>query len=344
MSCKSNLVSSQSVLPFFCEGCYYKKRGRCKGATNLKIYEMTGKSFVGCATENKTEFLYDIFKEYIPVGSSNQSKLVLPPYIPQFFSRKRESILPLENRLVAISLTTFLNITTGKIKFKNKSDLIRALGLPANTRIALVGTCNDFILEKFWTISDTENFWQIIADFGFEFVTGLTLSVLDELPLFSHKFNQDRNFLSHDKFAHLGVPCIPFLMPFDEKDYEYIGVWLKDRNDVNIVAIHGSSYSRSPKLFNELINRMRKIESLSPRHLKFLVVGIAKPNQMKILLNKFDSTIVNPRPFMEVIRAGNGYDANLHIKSDKRTPKDELLFESIVNFENFCSSEMALSD
>ncbi len=212
MSSRSKLVGSQSVLPFFCEGCYYKKRGRCRGATNLKIYEMTGKSFVGCATENKTEFLYDIFKEYIPVGSSNQSKIVLPPYIPQFFSRKRESILPLENRLVAISLTTFLNITTGKIKFKNKSDLIRALGLPANTKVALVGTCNDFILEKFWTISDTENLWRIIANFGFEFVTGLTLSVLDELPLFSHKFNQDRNFLSHDKFAYLGVPCIPFLI------------------------------------------------------------------------------------------------------------------------------------
>ncbi|MDQ4121293.1 MAG: hypothetical protein M3209_07595 [Acidobacteriota bacterium] len=330
MSITSNLTTAQNVLPFFCEGCYYKKRGRCDGATNLRIYEMIGKSFVGCAAENRTEFLQDIFNEYIPIRSSNQSKIALPTYIPQFFSRKRDSIIPLENRLVAVSLTTFLDSKTGKPKFKNKSDLLRALGLPQNTKVALIGTCNDFLLEKFWTISNSENLWQFIANFGFEFATSLTLSVFDELPLFSHKFNQDRNFLSHDKFSYLEVPCIPFLMPFDEKDYEYLDEWLKERIDVSTVAIHGSSYTRSPKLFNELINRMRKIELFSPRPLKFLVIGIAKPSQMKVLLNKFNSSILNPRPFMEVIKAGNGYNTNLEIKFDKQSPKDKLLFESII--------------
>ncbi len=122
--------------------------------------------------------------------------------------------------------------------------------MPKDTRVALIGTCDDFILERFWTISDIENLWQKIADFGFEFVTGLTLSVLDDLLLFSHKFNQDRNFFSYDKFNNLGVSCIPFLMPFDEKDYKYIGDWLRKKEDVNIVAVHGSNYTRSPRLFN----------------------------------------------------------------------------------------------
>lgn len=341
MSSRINSVGSQTVLPFFCEGCYYKKRGRCKGATNLKIYEMTDKSFVGCATKNKTEFLFDILKENIPFESSNHSKISLSPYITQFFSRKRDSIISIGDRVVAVSLDSIL-YETGKLHFKNKNELVWALGLPNDTKVVLIGTCDDFILERFWKISDVENLWQKIADFGFEFITGLTFSVLDNLPLFSHKFNQDRNFFSYDKFNSLGVPCIPFLMPFDKEDYQYIGDWLRKKTDVNIVAVHGSNYTRSPRLFNELISRLEKIKSFSPRHLKFLVVGVAKPNQMKILLNKFDCTIVNPRPVMEGERAGNGYDKNLKIKSDKKTPKDKLIFESIVNFENFCNAEIAL--
>lgn len=339
-----NATSQNFVLPFFCEGCYYKKSGRCNGATNLKVYEMISESFVGCANENKSIFLHDIFKEKIPIKSSNQSKIILPTYIPQFFSRKRNSIIPLENRLVAVSLDTIL-YKTGKLHFKNKDELIWALGLPKDTKVALIGTCSDPVLEKFWTISDVEQSWQKIADFGFEFVTSLTHSVLDNLPLFANKYNQDRNFFSHDKFSDLGIPCIPFLMPFDERDYEYIGRWLDKRRDIKIVAVHGSSYTRSSKLFDELTNRIRKIREVSPRPLKFLVVGVAKRIQMKFLLNNFDCTIINPRPFMEAERAGNGYDKNLKVILNKQISKETLLFENIVNFENYCNSEiMALSE
>ena len=207
-----------------------------------------------------------------------------------------------------------------------------------NSRIALIGTCDDNRLEKFWIISEVEKLWRLIGEFGFEFVTGLTFSVYEIFPLFSQKYNQDRNFLSHDIFSSLGVPCIPFLMPSDEKDYKHISTWLSQRQDVSIVAIYGSSYTRSAKEFRKLIERLQKLNSISPKPLKFMIIGVAKPNQIKIILSEFNAIIVNPKASMQAIRAGNRIDEKLNEISAREFTNDELIIPNIEAIENFCMS------
>lgn len=331
-------IPNQFVLPQFCDGCFYKLSNRCDGATNLRTYELLSKAFVGCANENKAEFIRDIIQRQNAPKSSNQSKLSFSTnYISQVIERKRIPIIPLNDRIVAISLTTFLD-KNGRLKYKDKKALTYALGIDENSKIALIGTCNDPRIEEFWAISEVENLWQKIAEFGFEFVTGLTFSVYEIFPLFSQKYNQDRNFLSHDIFSSLGVPCIPFLMPSDEKDYKYISTWLGKRQDVRIVAIYGSSYTRSAKEFRKLIERLQKLNSISPKPLKFMIIGVAKPDQLQIILSEFDAIIVNPKASMQAIKAGNRIDEKLNEISAREFTNDELIIPNIEAIEKFCMS------
>ena len=126
-------ISNQFVLPQFCEGCYYKLSNRCDGATNLHTYELISKSFVGCANENKSEFTRDVIQRQIAPRSSNQSLLKFPTnYIAQVIERKRTPIISMEDRIVTISLTTFL-YKTGRLRYKNKKALTSALGISENS-------------------------------------------------------------------------------------------------------------------------------------------------------------------------------------------------------------------
>lgn len=330
--------SLQYGLGFHCVGCPYQVSGRCNGPTDVAIYNEVQKAFVGCADPKKILHYSDLYRNFVASGGSNQGRLKFDSrYVPQFFSRKRDEVLDLENRLVYVALERLIK-TNGTINFGSKEALLRALGLNATTRIALVGTCRDITLERFWTQSTIGDAWARIADFGFEFVTGLSFSVYDEWPLFSQKFNQDRNFLSHDILSSMGVPSIPFLMPAADEDYTYVAKWLLNRCDVKTVAVHGTSLTRSERLFRGLIERMRRIREISPRPLRFLVVGVAKPSQMRRVLSDFDAIILNSRPVMEAMRAGNAYDETLTTFSAKDTRRDRLILPNIIAFERFCDS------
>lgn len=332
------IYPTQYGLGFHCVGCPYRESGRCSGPIDLSIYNDVQKSFVGCADPNKVQYYSDLFRQHLPLAQSNQDGLEFDSrYIPQFFSRRRDRVLNLGRRIVYIALERLIT-SNGTINFSGKGDLLRALGVSSDTRIALVGTCRDVTLERFWTNSDRMEAWRKIADFGFEFVTGLSFSVYDDWPLFSQKFNQDRNFLSHDILSSLGVPCVPFLMPATDEDYHYLGHWLSRRSDIRFVAVHGTSFTRSSDLFKALIERMKRIELLSGRQLTFLVVGVAKPMQVRFILNEFDAIILNSRAVMEAMRAGNRYSANLTRVAARDVLRDELIVPNVLAFEGFCNT------
>lgn len=330
----------QYGLGFNCVGCPYQANGRCHGPLDLTVYNRVDKGFVGCADPKKVSHYSDLYLNYLPSGKSNQENIEIDSrYIPQFFGRRRDRVLDLGNRIVYISLERLIK-PSGHLSFTRKEDLLRILGLAPGTRVALIGTCRDITLERFWTNSDSAGSWEGIAGLGFEFVTGLSFSVYDQWPLYSQKFNQDRNHLSYDILSSLGTPCIPFLMPSTQEDFEYLSFWLSARQDIKYVAIHATSLTRSKVMFSEVVERMQKIRSLVERSLTFLVVGIAKPAQIRSLLNEFDAIILNSRPVMEAIKVGKAYDANLTSAREIKKQRDDLIIPNILAFERFCNNSV----
>ncbi len=327
----------QVGLGFHCVGCPYSG-DRCKGPVDLTQYFLVSSAFVGCADPMRMQAFKDVSGKYVPPNCGNQNRLNLRTrFIPQFFSRRRNEIIPVGDRIVFVALDRVI-YESGTVRYHLKDDLLKVLGLPTGTRIGLVGTCRDHVLEQFWTKADREDSWTKLVSLGFEFVTSLTCSVYDGWPLFSQKFNQDRNFLSHDIFSSFGIPTVPFVMPNSNLDIDYVVKWIRKRPGITHVAVHASGFTRRPSEFDNLVTWVRRIELELDRPLRFLMVGVARPDQMKKLLIEFDAIILNPRPVMEALRTGNQYDSNLVSCEAIDNSRDSLILPNIIAFENYCNS------
>jgi hypothetical protein len=303
------------VLPFACASCPQKALGRCDGPSNNRTYLMQGASLVSCIDTSRREIYFgDTHDEFIPVPeSSHQDKLILPPFIPGIVSGLRISLPNRPNAIYAVSLSAIIG-SSGKILISSMDELRKRLGLPSDARLVLVGTAKDCVLEALWKVSDVDKTWEKIAKLGFEFIVGFSFSIWDEQPRWDQIRNQERNLQIHDRFANLGVASIPFLYPFDESDYRAVFEWLRERPDINKVAVLAQYYKKQYQ-FQQLIRNMRAIQAGAGRPLEFVVVGVAKQSKIAAIMSEFTATVITWKPFQSALH-GLRTTENLHHPSD----------------------------
>lgn len=333
---------SGQLLPFAwtaCETCLYKQVNRCSGPVDYKSYFMEDPSVVPCInTERRQQLCDDLYMRMPPIpNDSNQDHIALPPFIPCITDGMPEVPDFAPNALFAVSLKTLI---------KNKGDLIcnsiealrKRLKLPSDAKLALIGTAKDWKIERLWTISDKYEIWQRLAEFGFEFATSLTYSIFDEHPRANQIYNQDRNFITHDFLANLGVPTIPFLYPYDDEDYKHMFEWLSNRPDINKVAVLAQFYRFNK--FRQFFTNMIKIQDGVKRPLEFLVVGITKPEQINSIMTRFNATIVSSQPFYKALFGCHILDDLSFSKENGALPyrfsRSELALNNIEQYSRFC--------
>ncbi|HEX8197854.1 MAG TPA: hypothetical protein VF571_16805 [Pyrinomonadaceae bacterium] len=327
--------NSQSVLNFACDTCSWKVSKLCNGATNGKSYLLQGENYIGCFDVAKREsFFFDTFKTKIPIPkSSHQNRLNLPPYT---LTVNRGMTIPncLENFVFGISLGKIIG-KRGYLRYKDVNEIKLKFGIPMKARVALIGTGDDKQLEIFWKIHQANQVFEKIARMGFDWVTSLTWSVWEEdFPRPDQIRNQQRNFQSYDLFANLGVPCIPFLFLIDEIDFENTNQWLQERPDINTVAIYARYYRDSNTIF-KLLKYLEKIQEYVKRPLEFLIVGIAKADNISLLKKKFNVKFVNGKPYYATVKGGRLCNSKLeYSKSD--LPKEEVLRINFLRNYGFC--------
>lgn len=284
------------VLPFACPTCPYRAIGRCDGPFDNKTYLMQDPSLASCIDTARRGLFFDELHSRlhsIP-HSSFQDRLALPPFIPGVKGGLQLSGVG-PNTLFAVSYKEVLG-RGGDLVVNTLDELKRRMGLPEDARVALIGTARDKQLEALWHMAKPHRVWERIASIGFEFVTSSTFSVWDESPRFDQIRNQERNLLTHDILANLGVPSIPFLFPFDESDYRATFEWLGERPDINKIAVLAQYYKRRHQ-FVQLLRNMRKLQAGAGRPLEFLVVGAAHLNKITAVLSEFNATVVTWKPF-----------------------------------------------
>jgi hypothetical protein len=278
---------------------------------------MQGPSLVSCIdVERRGLFFDELHGRLHPIPrSSFQNKITLPPFIAGVKGGLQLSGVG-ANTLFAVSYKEILG-QSGDLVVSTLDELKRRMGLPDDTRVALIGTAKDYQLEPMWHVAKPRRVWERIAAMGFDFVTSCTFSVWDESPRFDQIRNQERNLLTHDILANMGVPSIPFLFPFDESDYRAAFEWLSERPDIHKIAILAQYYRRRHQ-FVQLLKNMRKLQEGAGRPLEFLVVGAASLGKISAVLNEFNATIVTWKPFLAAM-AGLRTTENLH------HPKDDVL-------------------
>ncbi len=292
---KRKKICSQPSLQFECGSCLYMLTDRCKGATDFSIYAKQGLGIVPCVdTLKRQELLDDLYSQMPPrAKKSYQDRIVLPPFIPQIKDGIRgvpDFSFP---SLFAISLGYFLTVKNLSI-----TKVRERLKLPSSAQLVLIGTADDYVIERMWAESERINIWRKIAEFGFAFVTTTTFSVYDEDTRATQVFSQDRNFMTYDRLANLGVPTIPFLFPYNEEDYEAAFRWLRERPDINKIAVL-AQFQKTDKQFAQFLESIRIIKCGVARPLEFLVVGVARQDRIQKIFREFNASIVSGKPFHE---------------------------------------------
>jgi hypothetical protein len=330
---KNNL---QPALPTECGGCFLGFINRCKGPEDKEAYFKDDESVHSCVVPLRRDSAFsDTYDQTpIPYTSSYQRQIKLPLFIPEV-----KTGLNLENckeiEFFAVSLGDITG-TKGNILFKSVDEIRERYRLPENCKVILIGTAKDEILQTLWANSDKLQIWKHIANMGFNFITSFSFSVWDDDPRTDQIINQDRNFLTHDYFAHFRVPSIPFVFPFNEDDYEAFGKWIAERQDINIVAVYATSYSKI-KNFSQLLKNIRKIQTYAKRKLKFLVIGAGTKEKITRLISEFDVCVVLSKPFQSA-KSGEICTDDLKYKKYEELSRDEL---ASINFEknlNFCDN------
>lgn len=225
----------------------------------------------------------------------------------------------------------------GRIRYSSPADLRRALKLPLDTRLALIGATVDHVIEQFWKTSETQKAWQIIAGLDFEFATSMTFSVWNKQPRFDQIYNRDRNFFTHDRLLEVGVNSIPFLFFYSEKDYQEVVMWLQARPDVQKVAVLAQFYETMPKI-EQLISDMKNIKADLGRDLQFLVVGVSSAEKIAAILSAFnDATIVTLQPIYKALMWQQTLPDLKHTKVHGIVSQAKLAARNVELFQKYCS-------
>ena len=237
-----------------------------------------------------------------------------PSFHHHYGHKKMWALHPFQSsfpKLFAISLGYFL-----KVKHLPIAKLRERLKLPSSAQLALIGTADDYVIERMWAKSESMKIWDQIAEFGFAFVTTTTFSVYDEDTRATQIFSQDRNFMTYDILANLGVPTIPFFFPYNEEDYEAAFRWLRERPDINKIAVH-AQLRKTDRQFAQFLESMRIIKCEVARPLEFLVVGVARQDRIQTIFREFNASIVSGQPIQKAI-VGYMTDDDLSHPNDER--------------------------
>jgi hypothetical protein len=323
-----------------CPVCPYGVSGRCEGeiAATSESFLSDGPS-IGCLQPSRQRIFYrDLHGRGDPPRQrSRHSQIHLPSFIPQTFSGLRSIPNFPNNLLLGVSLTNILD-GEGRVRYKSGGTLRRALNLRADARLALIGTAIDYTIERFWEGSDSRDAWKRLSDLEFEFSTSFSYSVWDHQARFDQIFNQEKNFASHDLLLAHGIPSIPFLFFYNERDYAEIVSWLKERSDVTKIAML-LQFQRSRSGFHQQLRNMHRMQDDLGREFRFLVVGPCSLSKISKILTDFRRiTIVTGQPIFKAREGERTLEDLSHIKADRNIPVAQLAVHNVERYLRFFSN------
>jgi Domain of unknown function (DUF4417) len=223
--------------------------------------------------------------------------------------------------------------------YRKPEHLRRALRLKEDARVCLIGTGYDESLESFWIKSEPHKALGQIAALDLTFSTTTTYSVWDDHTRFDQIYNQERNLATYEWLTGHGVPTIPFLFCALEPDYKAAAKWLDEHPEVEIVATSAQGYKGSLR-FCEFMADLRRLQQISNRPLRFLIVGCCAGWKIDLLYEHFPiAAIVSGLPF-GVGRSGHLCNADLSGRrpAPQSIPRSKLVEECIATCASYCAA------
>lgn len=272
----------------------------CDEPLDGATYLIQGENYTSCLDSLKREAMFfDTFKY-----SSDAILPVETPPIPDFVPTIARSGMKIHekhaNVTFAVSLGKVYGVRKGLL-YRDVAEIKAKFGLPSNSKVALLCTGDDAVLERLWKVHEIKQVFERISQMGFVWATSLSFSVWrNEFPRPDQLRNFYRNLYTCDVMNNLGLPCVPFLFPVLEKDFENLSAWLRDRPHIDTVAIYARYYHESNK-FPKLINLLDRIEEIADRPFRFLISGMGKASNIAFLRDRYDCRFENSKVFEKAL-------------------------------------------
>jgi len=221
--------------------------------------------------------------------------------------------------------------------------LCRGLRLRPGSRLCLIGTGNDTLLEAFWSQSERRRAWDGLAALEPELATGCTFSVWEDYPRFDQIHNQERNLWSYKRLLACGVPAVPFLFTATEKDEAIAVEWLRRHPSVEVIGAL-VQFWRTTTALESFLEQLGNLRDAVGRPLHFLLVGLATPEKISLAFRRLGSvTIATSQPLMKAIKGVEILPDITYRSAPRYIPRERLAGINLERFLRYCTLMAAKS-
>lgn len=285
----------------FCdESCSAYKDGACSGCTRCDYFNNCPdggceKCYVRCGQRDDVVewckdvdgLLFDDVKCRKPYTNKK-----LPFFIPQvrrnFFREKHPAVL--------VSLSNFLTVQNNKIRwlYRRSKRIREALSIPSGVKMILHFYAKDDLLEFIWGFKDSDwgdgkNFWEILAEYGFDAAISVNYSCFSNQPRMEHVINMKRNVLSASYLANVGIPVIQDLMWHLDEDLFRLVLWGK-QNNIKVYSMNFQTARRGEWVANLIKSSLAKVFSVQP-DARVIINGVANKARIVAVNSEYSGRI-----------------------------------------------------
>lgn len=175
-------------------------------------------------------FTYDSVPRSAPLALPR-----LTDYVPVIYDGSDRTEL-LAAGTVALPLMALFNRKSGTGKFDTADELRDHFRLAADTRIIVTGVATDKALEVWWSFADRPRLIALLRTLGVEMVTSPNYSSFTDVTRYDNLHNLKRIALTTAEFMAGGMPCAIHVNGRTDRDYERLGDYLVEREEITAVA------------------------------------------------------------------------------------------------------------
>ena len=201
------------------------------------------------------------------VDAKSVSLPQLPEFVPSVSSGSRYIFDKFSPPFVAVTLDKVINSKTLEVT----DNIHRKIGLPEESKVLLLGYCNDELLEKIW--NKRHQVLPKIASLDFDVMTALDYSVFLNQPHIHSLWNIKRSLITYEMLQKINIATIPHIYWLGNKDLCRWINWLRKRVCVKTVAICLSLIEND--LWEDTISDLDFFRKTINPDTHFIITGVA---------------------------------------------------------------------
>lgn len=206
------------------------------------------------------------------------------PNLPGYIPAVRKGSGKLFTRYSPEYVGVLLGDVVSPVDLKVATDVHKKLGIPADTKVILLGYGSDKLIENMWP--KRHLVFERLASLGFVAATGINYSIWDNQPHAERLINIKRSLLTFEDWQRLGVPAVPHIYWYGHKDLDVWSEWLDSNPSIAMVAINLQTL-KANSLWAKAMGDLAYFVGQLKRPMHFLISGpqtLSRINQLRDIL------------------------------------------------------------